>query len=589
MANSANTYLKVTELDFGEIRNNLKTYLSSQDQFTDYNFEGSAMSVLLDVLAYNTHYNAYYVNMLANEMFLDTAQQRESVVSHAKLLGYTPVSSIGAQANVSLTFTGIDSSITNVTIPKNSKFTSVIDDITYTFVTPEAYTVTKQNGGFSKNITIKEGEPLTHKFVVTDPSSQRFIIPNQNVDMTSITVRVQSSSSDTTTNEFVLATNISQVYSTSNIYFLEEAADQKYEIVFGSGSLGKNVKVGNIVIVDYLVNSGDATNGASTFSKDTLNIGTNYTGVSIVVNTNASGGRPPETIDSIRFNAPKHYQTQNRCVIDNDYQRILLAENPDLSSVIAFGGEEATPAVYGKVFIACKPYGENYITQLRKQQLKESIKNRTPLAVDPVFIDADYTYIVPMITTYYDKSNTTDSTGEIEQAVRDALVSYATNNLERFGNRLRYSKFVRNLDNINIGAIYNNDASLILEKRSTPNTDAAEKLQANFNNPVRKGSLTSSQFSYSGFLSYLDDDGSGNVRIYRFNSERQKVYIDRTAGTLDYDNGIMIIQNFAPTSYADTFLTVSVIPDRLDIIPLREQILLLDDQKAKITLIGESS
>jgi hypothetical protein len=586
---TANTYLQVTELDFDDIRSNLKTYLSSQGQFTDYNFEGSAMAVLLDVLAYNTHYNSYYINMLANEMFLDTAQQRDSVVSHAKLLGYTPVSSIGATAEVTVSFSGVDTEITNFTIPKNSKFTTTVDDITYTYVTPEAYKVTKQDGGYSRRISIKEGEPLTHRFTVAS-NNDRFIIPNTNVDMTSIVVKVQQSSTDTTTEEFTQATNISQVYSTSPVYFLEEASDEKYEIVFGSGSLGKSVKIGNIVTIEYLVNNGDATNGASSFSIDTLNVGINYSSATITsVDVAARGGRPAETIQSIKFNAPRNYQTQNRCVVDNDYQRILLSENPDLQSVIAFGGEQATPAVYGKVFIAAKPYGENYITQLRKQQLKESIKNRVPLAVDPVFIDADYTYVIPTITTYYDLSNTTDTTGAIEQAVRTAVVDFSDKNLGRFGNRLRYSRFVRALDNVPVGSIFNNDAKISLQKRLTPNTNVSEKLEVRYNNKVRPSSVTSSQFTYKGFLSYLDDDGFGNVRIYRFNASRQKVIIDQFAGTINYDNGDLVIENFAPSAYSDTYMKITVSPDNLDVIPVREQILLMQGDDVTINLVGETS
>jgi hypothetical protein len=586
---TANTYLQVTELDFDDIRNNLKTYLSSQEQFTDYNFEGSAMAVLLDILAYNTHYNSYYINMLANEMFLDTAQQRDSVVSHAKLLGYTPVSSIGATAEVTVSFSGVQSGVTNFTIPKNSKFTTTVDDITYTYVTPEAYKVTAQDGSYSRKISIKEGEPLTHRFTVSSVDD-RFIIPNTNVDMTSIVVKVQESSTDTTTEEFTQATNISQVYSTSAVYFLEEASDEKYEVVFGSGSLGKSVKIGNIVTIEYLVNNGDATNGSSSFSIDTLNVGVNYSSSSIAsVDVPARGGRLAETIQSIKFNAPRNYQTQNRCVVDNDYQRILLAENPDLESVIAFGGEQATPAVYGKVFIASKPYGENYVTELRKQQLKDSIKNRVPLAVDPVFIDADYTYIVPTITTYYDISNTTDTTGAIEQAVRNAISDFSDTNLGRFGNRLRYSRFVRALDNVSVGSIFNNDAKIKLQKRLTPNTNVAEKLEVRYNNPIRPSTVASSQFTYKGFLSYLDDDGLGNVRIYRFNADRQKVVIDQYAGSVDYDNGILIIENFAPSSYVDTFMKIDVSPDRLDIIPVREQILLMEIDDVNINLVGETS
>ena len=432
MATSANSYLRVTELDFEDIRNNLKSFLSTQTEFQDYDFEGSAISTLLDVLAYNTHYNSYYVNMLANEMFLDTAQQRESVVSKAKELGYVPVSAIGATANVNVTFTGIDPTTSQFTIPKNSKFTTTIDDVQYTYVTPRAYTVVNENNNFSRDIEIKEGVPLTHRFVVSGDRKQRFIIPNEGVDFTSLTVFVQESDTDTTLTEFTQATDIRQVFATTPIYFLEEAYEGKYELVFGSGSLGKSLRNGNILIVDYLVCSGEETNGASAFSVDTLNVGESYDAAQLTVNSSARGGRPKETIDSIKFNAPRNYQTQNRAIINEDYSRILLAENPDLQSVIAFGGQDANPPQFGKVFIAVKPFAEQFTTASRKQQLKDSIVDRTPLAVDPVFIDADYTFIVPSVRTFYDLTKTTDTTSEIESQIRSTIANFSTNNLERF-------------------------------------------------------------------------------------------------------------------------------------------------------------
>ena len=584
---TANTYLQVTELDFGQIRNNLKSYLSTQTQFKDYDFEGSAMSVLLDLLAYNTHYNAYYVNMLANEMFLDTAQQRDSVVSVAKSLGYTPVSAIGASANVNLTFTGIANNYTQATIPRNAKFTTTIDDVQYTYVTPEDYTIIKSNNVWTKNITIREGLPLTHRFVVDSNNPQRYIIPNENVDITSIKVTVQASAVDTETTEFTRATNIDQVYSTSPIYFVEEASDEQYEIVFGDGALGKAVVNGNIIIIEYLVSNGDLTNGAKEFSVDTLNIGVNYDSATIIVNTAARGGRPPESIESIKFNAPRNYQTQNRAVIDNDFERILLAENPDLQSVTAFGGEKADPPVYGKVYIAAKPFGEQFITSTRKQQLKESIINRTSLAIDPVFIDADYIYLIPMVKTYYDKTNSTETDASIQNAVRSAIAQFSTNNLERFGNRLRYSRFVRALDNTDRGSILNNDAEIKLEKRFVPDLQRKTKFVLNFNNPIRSRTVNSTQFQFDGFDCFFDDDTNGNIRIIRYNDQKQKVSVNSTAGTVDYTTGVIEINGFLPTGYSGIELKVDILSDRLDVIPVREQILIMESQDADITVVGE--
>lgn len=589
MATSANSYLQVTELDFEEIRTNLKSYLSTQSQFQDYDFEGSAMAVLLDVLSYNTHYNAYYINMLANEMFLDTAQQRDSVVSHAKLVGYVPVSAIGSTANVQISFSGVANTVAQFSIPKNSKFTTTIDDVQYTYVTPEAFPVVSNDGVFSRAITIKEGLPLTHRFVVNDANPQRFVLPNENVDISSITVSVQESASDTDTTEFTPATNVTQVFSTSPVFFIEEAYDGKYEILFGSGSLGKSVKNGNIVIVSYLVCNGDLTNGATTFSIDDLSgVTVDYDSATISTNSNALGGRPPETVDSIKFNAPRFYQTQNRAVIDNDYQRILLAENSDLQSVVAFGGEQAVPPVYGKVFVAVKPFSEQFVTETRKQQLRESILDRVPLAVDPVFIDADYTYLIPSIRTFYNASQTTVSTGQIEENILQAITAFSTNNLERFGNRLRYSRFVRALDNVQNGFILNNDAQIDIQKRFVPNIQRAEKVTLNFNNEIRTGTLTSTQFTLNGFASFIDDDSNGNVRIFRFNESKQKVFISETAGTIDYTTGTVEINAFRPSAYVGIEMKVTATPERFDVIPVREQILIMDRSDATVTLIGET-
>jgi len=584
---TANTYLQVTELDFSDIRSNLKKFLSSQDQFKDYDFEGSALSVMLDVLAYNTHYNSYYLNMVANEMFLDTAQQRESVVSHAKLLGYTPISAIGSQAEVSIEFTGVQSGISQIVIPKNSTFTTVIDDITYTFVTPEAETIYSETNTFSANITIKEGEPLTHKFTYDANDPKRIIIPNSNVDSSSISVRVQNSASDGSTTEFKQATNLVQIYSDTDVYFLQAVDDDKYEVQFGDGVLGKALVDGNIVIVDYLVCSGDETNGASSFSIDTMNVGVTYDSVSLTTTSNSLGGRYAEDIESIKFNAPKTYQSQNRCVIDKDYERIILTENAYLESVVAYGGEKADPPVFGKVYVAIKPFGELFTTQDNKNKIKRSILERTPLGIDPVIIDATYTYIIPDITTYYDATKTTLSASEIRALILTAISNYADNNLGRFGNRFRYSNFVRELDNILPNVILNNDAKYTLQKRVAANTQVAEKLELKFNNKIVPGSLNSTTFQYSSYNAYLEDDTEGNVNIYRINENQQRINIKVNAGTVDYDTGTIVVESFAPSSYSGNFIKFDVQLDRLDAIPKQEQIILLVAQDSSINVIAE--
>jgi hypothetical protein len=583
----ADSYLKVSDVDFDDIRNNLKTFLTTQTQFRDYDFEGSNLSVLLDVLAYNTHYNAFYLNMLANEMFLDTAQQRDSIASLAKMLGYVSTSAQGPTAQISMTFSGLPSGTTQFTIAKNSKFNTTIDDITYTFVTPKAYTVIDDNG-FEITMDIKEGYPLVHKFTHNSASPVRFVIPNKNVDTSSIVVKVQESADDTTTTEWVRATNIKQVFETSEIYFVEEAYDEKYEIIFGSGSLGKSLTNGNIVIVEYLVCNGDVANGAKTFSTENLITDVQYGSVTAPTTVkNAIGGRFIETPESVKFNAPRHFQTQNRAIIAEDYKRIVLAENSDLESVVSFGGENADPPIYGKVFIAVKPFGEQFTTESRKALLKNSIVDRTPLSIDPVIIDPEYTYVIANINTYYDSSTTKESEGQIRSAILTAISNFSTNNLERFGQRLRFSKFLSALDAVNVGKVLNNDAKLSLQKRVVPNVETAARLLLKFANSLKANSLLSSRFVYRNFECFLDDDGQGNVRIYRFDDSKQKVIINATAGTINYNTGTVDVPNFAITSYDGIELYITCETLNLDVDPVREQILIVDPKDATVSIIDE--
>jgi len=584
---AANTYLQVTELDFEDIRSNLKSYLAAQTQFTDYDFEGSNMAVLLDLLAYNTHYNAFYANMIANEMFLDTAQQRDSVVSRAKELGYLTRSARGATANVQITFTGIANTISQFTLPKNSKFTTTIDDIAYTFVTPEAFTIRNGSNTFTQAISITEGEPLTQRFTVNTSNPVRYVLPNTNVDTRSITVRVQESASNLANTTFTQATNIRTVSSATPVYYLQESADEKYELFFGKGSLGKPLKNGQIVIVDYRVCNGPVTNGANTFTIDSITIDPAYTSASVSVNSVARGGVDIEGVESIKFQAPRNFEVQNRAVVNNDYQRIILNENTDLQSVTAFGGELADPPVYGKVYIAVKPFGEQFATAIRKQEIRGTILNRTPLAVDPIIIDADYTYIIPTVTTYYDSLKTSLTTSQIINDIKSAIDSFDSTNLERFGNKLRYSRFVRALDNTN-ESILNNEVSLKVQKRFVPNVNRAEKITLKFNNALRANTLTSTKFTYNNFDAFLDDDGSGNINIYRFNASKQKVNIVAGAGSVNYTTGLVEIENFLPNAYEGIEIKVTAETVNLDVTPVREQILIMNSNDATITAVAEA-
>ena len=583
---TANTYLELSEVDFEDIRTNLKSYLSTQDQFQDYDFEGSAMATMLDVLAYNTHYNAFYSNMLANELFLDTAQQRDSVVSRAKELNYLPVSAKGASANVTLTFSGVASTVGTFDIAANSSFTTTIDDITYTYVTPQAYTVTNNNNAFVKEITITEGEPIQHRWTVNTSAPVQYIIPNHDVDVDSIKVVVQESATDTSQTTFTRATNIVAVSDTSAVYFLHETFDETYEISFGNGVLGKSLKNNNIVIVDYRMCNGTVTNGANTFSVGTVTAGASFDSIDLALKSKATGGREIESVDDVKFNAPKNYETQNRAIIADDFSRILLNENSDLSSVTSFGGEERTPAVYGKVYIAVKPLIEDFATVARKNELKLSINDRTPIAVDPVLIDPEYLYVIPTVSVRFDEKSTTQTGESLVALVKTALVNYNTDNLNKFKKRLRFSRLARSVDNVD-NSIFNSEMSLSLQKRFAPDVNLSQQYTLKFKNELTKSTLSSTQFTFDGYQAFFGDDGLGKVTIFRFDSTLQKVIIKDNAGTIDYGTGEVNIKAFQPTAFEGIEIKVSITPVNLDVTPTQETIVVIDTEAATISAVSE--
>ncbi|MGA1047165.1 MAG: hypothetical protein ACO3UU_04090 [Minisyncoccia bacterium] len=398
MASNKST-LNVSELNFDDIKTSLKTYLRSQTEFSDYDFDSSTLSILLDVLAYNTYHNSFYLNMVGNEMFLDSAQLRNSVVSRAKMLNYVPRSARGATAALSAVITP-DDNPTGVTVPANTQFTSTIDGIEYTFVTSGATTMSPQdNGTFTGTLNIVEGTPLQHRFTVSTANPVRYILPNENTDTTSFTVRIQESSSNTTVSTYNLAGDLSSVNSTSKIYFVQENEDNLYEIQFGDSIFGKKPIDGNIIIVDYRITSGNTVNGANTFSAPESLAG--YSNFTITTTSSAQGGAPQETIDSIKFNAPFKFQAQDRLVTKQDYKNIILSEQGDIQSISVWGGEENIPAVYGKVFIATKPLSGAILSNQRKEAIRASLKTRNTVSIDVEMVDATYLYINPTITVRY--------------------------------------------------------------------------------------------------------------------------------------------------------------------------------------------
>ena len=600
---AVNTDLVVTGLDFDTIRANLRNYMASKAEFADYDFTDSALGTLLDLLAYNTYYNAFYANMAANESFIDTAQLYDSVVSHAKALGYTPTSARGASANVQLIFTNSTSNATfrSIVVPKNTTFTTTVNGTSYKFVTPQTYTISANgSGGFADYVRITEGEPLTHRYVFNRTSNTSFVLPNDDVDTTSIAVQVTSAGN---TQNYVLADDVMTSNSSSQIFFVEADIGKKYKVSFGDGVLGKLPATGAIVSVAYRVCNGAIPNGANNFTLVNTTIA-GQTGITIVPIGRASGGAGLEDIESVRFNAPRLYETQNRSVTAEDYERILIRDNPDIQAVSVWGGEENDPPIYGKVFVAAKPKNTTVFSTGRKAEIVANIRKYNVQSIDIEVTDPTYLYIIPSITVRYDSRLTSLTPGELASAVSDRVVSFESSYLSSFGKSFRFSRFLDHIDSTD-DSILGTTSIIRLRKTFVPSLLTLNSYTLNFNNVLEKlgptelvsgianhpgyGGVTSSTFTYGGFESFFDDNGFGTLRIYyRSGAGRLgRVYTNTSAGTIDYANGIVYVNNFLPSSYNGESISVVASPVSPNISPIRNQILLLS--QCEVTIIDDNT
>ena len=585
----ANTDLIVTGLDYDTIRANLRTFIAAKPEFTDYDFTDSALGTLLDLLAYNTYYNAFYVNMAANEGFLDTAQLYDSVVSHAKKLGYTPTSARGASANVKLIFTNSTANTTfrSIRVAKDTKFTASVNGVSYTFVAPQTYTITANaENGFSEYIKITEGIPLTHRYIFNRSSNTSFVLPNDNVDTSSITVTVTTSGN---TQTYIKSNDVLTINSSSQVYFVEADKEQKYRVVFGDGVLGKLPATSSVVAISYRVCNGAAPNGAAEFNLVGSTID-GQNGIYIEPVGRASGGASIESIESVRFNASLQYETQNRSVTAYDYERIILRENPDIQAVTVWGGEENVPPIYGKVFVCPKPKNGTLFSTNRKNDIRTSVRKFNVQSIDVEIVDPTYLYIMPEIDTRYIPTNTAKTPGELASAMTNKVIAYESEYLSRFGQRFRYSRFLDYLDSVD-DAIVSTNANIRLRKTFVPNLTGINTYTLKFNHKIQRlgsvsdgaqnsafGCLTSSSFEYAGFTSFFDDNGYGTIRIYHttgINGVSSRVYTNNTAGTIDYDTGTVIISDFVAGSFSGSELSIVVSPTNPNIIPIRNQILLM--------------
>jgi len=503
--------LKVSELDFDTIRNNLKQYLKSQSEFSDYNFEGSGMSILLDLLSYNTHYMGYYLNMVANEMFIDTALTRQSVVSHAKLLGYTPRSRVAARAAIDLTITPVaNDSNSAILIPRFTRFASETKDGTnYVFVTPASRVVTKNTstGLFvAENLEIKEGQPTGFTFTYDEQTNpkQYFEIPDVGIDTSTLQVSVQVSAENANQESYIVSQDATNVDSDARVFYLEENKNGKYQIYFGDNIIGKKLTNGNIVILTYLVTNGITANGLRNFKLLDNILNSTTSSVSLV--NESSSGAIAEDIERIRFTAPKAYISQNRAVTKNDYIALINRDYPYFEAVNVWGGEENSPPVYGKVFFSAKPLGGYEITLSEIESLKKNIlKPFSILTVTPEYVPADYTYVNVKAEVWMDPTKTNLAVSDVNASVINAIRTFANDNLNNFNSVFRVSQISRAIDDCD-NSIVSNDVSVSLEKRFFADSSKILSYTLNFNTELLQGTASDHIKVFPSF-EYFDSAG----------------------------------------------------------------------------------
>src|SRR6056300_1179011 len=461
----ASNKLVVSDLDFDTIKSNIRAFLQDQPEFSDYNFEGSGFAVLIDTLAYNTHYLGFNANMLANEIYLDSADIRKNIVSLAKMLGYTPSSPKSPIANVDIEVNNATGA--SITMNKGTVFTTTVDGISYEFVTNQDNTISPSDGVYRfSNVNLYEGTLVTYRYTVDSTDvDQKFIIPSVNADTSTLKVTVQTSAADTSTSTYTIASGLKSLTSTSKAYFLQETDTGKFEVYFGDGVLGQNLSDGNIVILEYIVTNKSEANGASTFAlSGSID---SFTNVSITTNSSSQGGAEAETKESIRFNAPLQYTAQNRAVTTTDYETIVKSIYPNALSVSAWGGEDDETPVYGVVKIAIKAASGSTLTNATKNNIVTSLQPYNVASVRPEIVDPETTSLLLTVNAKYDKKSTTKTADTLKSEIISAITNYNTNTLQKFDAVFRYSKLTGLIDDVDT-SILSNITTVDMRKSFTP-------------------------------------------------------------------------------------------------------------------------
>jgi hypothetical protein len=592
---AANSSISLTQLDFTEYKNSLKAYLREQNEFKDYDFDGSNLSVLLDILAYNTYQNAFYLNMVSNEMFLDSAKLRDSVISHAKELNYLPRSFTSAKASIQLRITPTDANKNSVVIPKGTSFITRVDDFSYSFNTNENLVVTnKVNGTFvSESIILYEGNYLSDTYVVNYNNPLIYKINNRNVDISSVAVTVLEDNGSVT-QEYARATSLFGHNESSRVFFLQPGIGDSYEVVFGDGVVGRKPKNNAIVIIEYRVSNGELPNGANRF----INSGRidNEANVAVITLTSAQDGAVAEDLNSIKYNAPRAFTTQERAVTAEDYENLLKANFPEINAVTAYGGEDATPPQFGRIFVSVDLTDVDGLPKIKEEEYRRFLRSRASVAMEPLFVTPDYTYLKIDSLVKYNINRTGQNPEDLRAFVIDAILNYANANLNSFSRTFRYSKLVQAIDATD-ASIISNDTAVNLVKYLTPDLGVPLNLTIDFKSPLTQEipllgdehpiidvhGITSTPFTYTGIQNcVLEDNGDGVVRIVTPVGANHKKIVD--VGTVDYDTGVVRLTNFTVQNYVGTSLKIYAEPRFRDITAIQNVILNIIESDVNITI-----
>jgi hypothetical protein len=594
---TVNNKLDVTDLDYDQIKGNLKSFLSNQTAFTGYDFSGSGLNQILNLLAYNTHYNAYYMNMLANEMFMDSASIRNSIVSKARMLNYTPRSMIGSSAKIQVTIPGVSLGST-VTVDKFTKFNSTLLNKSFTYCTTESTTITPpSNGVYTAQLNIKEGYPVT--FTYTKDSAdkeQKFVIPNANVDISTLEVVVKSSSSDTSQYIYTKADDFTAITSTANIYFTSESSNGRFEVEFGDGNVGRGLTDGNIIQLKALICNGEETNGAYAF--DTVDSVGGHSGSTITTVSAATGGADRESLNSIKFNAPKTFSSQKRAVSAEDYKALIFANFPEAESIQTWGGETSATPVFGRVYIAVKPKGTDLLTTAQKNTILGILSSRKILAITPEVVDPVIYKIEATVAVKYDSMLTNLTSSQISSLVRTTIADYNTSDLRLFDTNFKYSKLLTLIDKSE-DSIKNSLLDVKAYTTFTPSIVSAVTYYFYFNNAIKhpfdgyEGAISSSTFSYADvsgttYTNCKIDDLNGIIRVYRL-INTVKTIVRQNIGTVDYTTGTLTLSAFNPSAITNNIVNIFFEPNVSDLSPVREQILQINDSDVTISITDVNS